>query len=90
MSLSLKRVARVLAVAAVVAILSATVGSQNASTQVAGDDQCTDGRAPCPNVACAGECWSDGTVPNQGTKVKRTQFSTCGIGEDGCITQSCH
>jgi len=91
MSLSLKAVTRVLAVAAVVAMLSAMVGNQNASTRVTGDEQCTNGRAPCPNVACVSACWADGTVPNQGTKVKNTPFAPneCEPG-GGCFTQACH
>ena len=91
MQVSLRVVVRAFLVAAVLGVLTATIGTQIASTAVSGDGQCPNDRTPCPNVACVSACWADGTVHNHGTKVKETQFAPveCGVGAHGCITQSC-
>lgn len=46
----------------------------------------------CPNVACAPTgCWSDGTVPNTGTMVKKLSRTPneCGNNLGGCQTLAC-
>jgi hypothetical protein len=47
---------------------------------------------PCPNLECESICWSDGTHPNQGTKVihKSPTLLECGNNDGTCITQPCH
>ena len=89
---SLKTAIRWFVFVAVVVIASALVGGQMASTQNPADEGCTNGRVPCPDVACVSGCWADGTFPQNGSKVRETAFAPaeCGIGAHGCITQSCH
>jgi hypothetical protein len=45
----------------------------------------------CGNTACAGECWADGTVPNEGTTAVQKAFAPveCGLHAKGCITRTC-
>jgi len=46
----------------------------------------------CPDVACTPTgCWSDGTVPHQGTKVKKLSRTPgeCGNNLGGCETLPC-
>jgi len=92
MSLSLRGVVRGVAFLAAVVLALGMAGNQSASTEISTVDDCTNGRVPCPDVACVSGCWADGTFPQQGSKVKETVFAPaeCGIGAHGCITQSCH
>ena len=86
------RTARMLAIAAAMAASALILTVYAASgPAVTADEQCMDGRAPCPHEACVSACWADGTVHNHGTKVKNTPFAPieCPPG-GGCITQSCN
>jgi hypothetical protein len=88
---------RVLAIVAVVAVGLLVVSNQvrlstAATTSAPSDPQCSNGKGPCPNVACVSGCWSDGTYENRGTMAVQKAFAPveCGLGAKGCVTQSCH
>jgi hypothetical protein len=96
MSLPLKKVVRLLAVAAAIATISlASVNSPSKSGAFACGVNATGGATPltpCPNTACVSACWDDGTYYSPGHEAVEKQFAPveCGIGHHGCITRTCH
>lgn len=87
MLLSRKRVLRLLVIAVAMAALGLVFVNYTSRSGAFADPP-----PKCPNVACAPTgCWSDGTVPNTGTMVKRLSRtpSECGNNLGGCQTLAC-
>lgn len=99
MPLTMKRVLRLLAMAAAVAIVSLAFlpGSSGSGPYASTLDDSADvtpvmGPPPdCENKECLTACWVDGCKKNRGTKCVRTEMQplSCPPETGGCVTQTC-